>query len=130
MVNHNDDHETKMPTNEKYLGEFEQLILLAILNVNNRAYGTEIATTILEKGQREVTLGALYTSLTRLQTKGLVASEMGEATAERGGRAKKYFTVTAQGQSAIKRSLSLIKNMSKSLNLNKTMGDSIQDLTA
>lgn len=119
-----------MPTNEKYLGEFEQLILLAILNINNRAYGTEIATTILEKGQREVTLGALYTSLTRLQTKGLVSSEMGEATAERGGRAKKYFTVTAQGQSAIKRSLSLIKNMSKSLKLNKTMGDSIQDLTA
>ncbi|MEM0910622.1 MAG: PadR family transcriptional regulator, partial [Pseudomonadota bacterium] len=74
----------------KFIGEFEQLILLAILHVKNRSYGIEISSTLDEKCGREVSLGALYTTLSRMEAKGLVTSEMGEASAQRGGKAKKY----------------------------------------
>ena len=66
---------------------------------------------------RDVTIGALYTTLERLEKKGLVESKMGEATAERGGRAKKYFKVSAQGQSALKRSKQALSNMWQGLAL-------------
>ena len=102
-----------MADKEKYLGEFEQLILLAILRVNNDSYGIEIADVIRKHGNREVSLGALYITLTRLQTKGLVRSKVGEATAERGGKAKKYFSVTSQGQAAMKRSIRLMQGMTE-----------------
>lgn len=104
-----------MGTQEKNLGEFEQLILLAILRIDNKSYGTQISDTIEQFGKRDTNFGALYTTLSRLENKGLVISELGEATAKRGGRAKKYFSVTAIGQSAVKRSVSAIINMSKGL---------------
>ena len=105
-----------MSKEQKYIGEFEQLILLAILQVNNRSYGIEIATTLDNECNREVSLGALYTTLSRMQAKGLVTSEMGEASAQRGGKAKKYFKVTAEGQSAVQKSLQVLKKMSADIN--------------
>ena len=82
------------------MGEFEQFVLLAILKLRDDAYGTTIRQTLVESIDRDVTVGALYTTLERLEKKGLVESKMGEATQERGGRAKKYFTVSAEGKRA------------------------------
>jgi PadR family transcriptional regulator, regulatory protein PadR len=85
------------------LGEFEQLILLAILRLGDRAYGVTIRTEISERAGRTVAPGALYTTLDRLEDKGLVKSRVGEPTPQRGGRAKRFFTVTASGAKALAR---------------------------
>ncbi|NVK24974.1 MAG: helix-turn-helix transcriptional regulator [Gammaproteobacteria bacterium] len=96
---------------EKFLGEFEQFILLAILKLGDNAYGSSIRQLLSDTIERDVTIGALYTTLDRLEKKGLLESRMGEATAERGGRAKKYFKVSAQGQSALRRSKQALNSM-------------------
>lgn len=85
----------------RFLGEFEQFVLLAILRLGEQAYGTTIRQILLDVIQRDVSIGALYTTLTRLEDKSLIRSAMGEATAERGGRAKKYFEITAEGKRAL-----------------------------
>ena len=105
---------------EKFLGEFEQFLLLAILRLGDNAYGSTIRQLLAESISRDVTIGALYTTLERLEKKGLVESRMGESTAERGGRAKKYFKVSAQGQSALKRSKQALSNMWQGLALKGT----------
>jgi PadR family transcriptional regulator PadR len=79
------------------IGHFELTVLLAILRVGDEAYGVPIAQRLQEATGREPLLGSVYAALDRLEAKGLVTSAMGEATAERGGRAKKYFRVTARG---------------------------------
>ena len=93
-----------MTDKEKYLGEFEQMILLAVVRLDHHAYGSTIRQLLAQEIKRDVTIGALYTTLDRLEKKGLVTSTLGEATSERGGRAKKYFRVSADGQRALKRS--------------------------
>lgn len=85
----------------QYLTDFELMILLAILRVGEDAYGVPIAREIEVTGERPVLLGAVYAALDRLEAHGLVSSRMGEPTAERGGRAKRYFTVTARGVRAV-----------------------------
>jgi DNA-binding PadR family transcriptional regulator len=85
------------------LGEFEQLILLAILRLGDQAYGVTIRTEISERAGRTVAPGALYTALDRLEDKGLVKSRIGDPTPQRGGRAKRFFTVTASGVKALTR---------------------------
>jgi PadR family transcriptional regulator PadR len=89
---------------EKFLGEFEQMLLLSIFKLGADAYGTKVRQLLADSIKRDISVGALYTTLERLEKKGLVSSKMGEATAERGGRAKKYFQVTASGQSALRKS--------------------------
>jgi PadR family transcriptional regulator PadR len=79
------------------LGNFELMVLLAVLRVGEDAYGVPIARTLEGKSGRDVQLGSVYAALERLETKGLVTSSLGDPTAERGGRAKKYFRVTAKG---------------------------------
>lgn len=102
---------------DKFLGEFEQFVLLAILKLTDNAYGSTIRQLLAETISRDVTIGALYTTLDRLENKGLLESRIGEATAERGGRAKKYFKVTAQGQSALKRSKQALNSLWQDLAL-------------
>ncbi|MBM3821013.1 MAG: PadR family transcriptional regulator [Acidimicrobiia bacterium] len=85
-----------------YLTDFELMILLAVLRVGDAAYGVPIAREIEETGGRPVLLGAVYAALDRLERRRLVSSRVGEATAERGGRAKRYFAVTARGVRAVK----------------------------
>lgn len=87
------------------LGEFEQLILLAILRLGEDAYGVTIRTELAERGGRNVAPGALYTTLERLEAKGVITSRMGDPTPQRGGRAKRYVTVTAAGMQALTRAL-------------------------
>jgi PadR family transcriptional regulator PadR len=81
-----------------YLGEFELMILLALIRLDEPAYGIPIAAEIEKCTGRDVLLGSVYAALERLQEKGLVTSELGEPTAERGGRAKRYFTPTRKGR--------------------------------
>jgi DNA-binding PadR family transcriptional regulator len=80
-----------------FLGEFELMVLLALIRLDDEAYGVPIAEEIRVQAGREAALGSVYAALERLEEKGLVSSRVGEPTAERGGRAKKYFRVTEQG---------------------------------
>lgn len=108
-----------MTEKEKYLGEFEQMVLLCIVRLQKDAYGTTIRQAMSEAIQRDVTIGALYTTLDRLEKKGLLTSSLGEATSERGGRAKKYFHVTADGLSALKRSKDALTTLWQGLSFNE-----------
>lgn len=85
-----------MPKRE-FLGGFELLVLLALIRLGDEAYGVPIADAIEASSGREVAIGSVYITLDRLEHKGLVTSRLGEPTAERGGRAKTYFKVTAKG---------------------------------
>src|ERR1700680_1665739 len=80
-----------------YLGNFELMVMLALIRLGENAYGVPISQEIEERSGREVALGSVYATLERLEEKGLVSSDLGEPTAERGGRAKTYFRVTAKG---------------------------------
>jgi PadR family transcriptional regulator PadR len=79
------------------LGNFELLVLLAILRVGDEAYGVPIARELEQSSGKDVLLGSVYAALDRLEAKGLASSRIGDPTPERGGRAKKYFKVTAKG---------------------------------
>jgi DNA-binding PadR family transcriptional regulator len=102
---------------EYNLGEFEQVILLAILRLTDDAYGVTIRREISAHTQRDSAPGAIYTTLDRLETKGFVRSSLGEATPERGGRAKRYFKVTAQGRRALKRARDEFARLASGLTL-------------
>ena len=101
-----------------YLGEFEQLVLLAILQcaeTDEGAYTVPIGRLIGERTGRDVARGALHTSLDRLQAKGLVASKLGEPLAIRGGRSRRYFTVTKPGLAALRESRAAVLSLSSGL---------------
>jgi PadR family transcriptional regulator, regulatory protein PadR len=83
------------------LGEFEQVVLLAILRLDDNAYGVTIRSEIAGCTGREPTPGALYTTLDRMEEKGIVRSWLGGATPQRGGRAKRYFALTKAGRAAL-----------------------------
>lgn len=100
-----------MTSREKYLGEFEQVVLLALIRLKDNAYGAAIRQLLHEQIERNVAIGALYSTLERMEKKGLVSSTLGEATAERGGRPKRYFTVTKNGQAALQRSRQAMDKM-------------------
>ena len=84
------------------LTDFELMLLLATLRVGEAAYGVEIAREVERTGGRRVLLGAAYAALDRLERNELVSSSIGSPTAERGGRAKRFFKVTPRGLRAIK----------------------------
>ena len=79
------------------IGEFEYLILAAIERLGEDAYGASIRQELESQAQRQCSIGALYTTLDRLETKGLIETWMGPATAERGGRSKRMARLTAPG---------------------------------
>jgi PadR family transcriptional regulator PadR len=93
------------------LGEFEQIVLLAILRLDERAYGVTIREEIAAKTGRDPSPGALYTTLTRLEEKGFLQSRLGEPTRDRGGRAKRFVKLTAAGVEAIARALRAYQNL-------------------
>ena len=94
-----------------YLGEFEQIVMLAILRLGETAYGMTIRKEIQDVAKRVASLGAVYTTLERLEDKGFLTSAVGEVTEERGGRAKKYFRVTGLGQAVLKQALNATQAM-------------------
>lgn len=84
-----------------YLGEFEEIVLLAVAIRSGDAYGAAVVSEIEQQMGRSVNLGAVHSALNRLQEKGLVSSEMGGMTTERGGRRKRLYVVTAYGRRAL-----------------------------
>ena len=82
---------------ESVLTNFELMVLLALIRLGDDAYGVPISREIEERSGREVPIASIYSALERLAGKGFVTSELGDPTPERGGRAKRYFEVTALG---------------------------------
>ena len=80
-----------------YLGEFELMVLLAVIRLEKDPYGVTISREIEQRSGREVSLGSVYAALERLEEKGMVTSRLGDPTAARGGRAKRFFRPTSQG---------------------------------
>ena len=105
-----------MPT-EPTLGEFEQIVLLAILRVGDEAYGVPIRAEIEACTGRDPAPGALYTTLDRLESKGLVSSRMGDPTPQRGGRARRYFEATPAAIQAVARAQRSYRNLMSGLKL-------------
>lgn len=99
------------------LGEFEQVAMLAILRLDENAYGVTIREEIAACTGREPAPGALYTTLDRLEQKGVVRSWLGEATAQRGGKAKRYFAVTRVGRGALVSAQRAYQSLLKGLDL-------------
>jgi DNA-binding PadR family transcriptional regulator len=93
------------------LGEFEQSLLLAIVHLGENAYGVTIRQEIEARTGREVAVGALYTSLARLERKGYVRSTMSEPTPQRGGRSKRHFTLKPAGAAALRQSRARLDQM-------------------
>ena len=84
------------------LGEFEQLVLIALVRLGPDAYGATVRREIEARAGREVSISAVYTTLERLEQKGLVRSRIGEPTAERGGRRRRHFELLPLGSRALK----------------------------
>ncbi len=84
------------------LGEFEEVVLLTVAILNGEAYGVAIIDEIEKRLKRKVSLGAMQTSLRRLEEKGFLKSEFGEATKVRGGKRKRFFNLTKLGKTALK----------------------------
>lgn len=95
----------------EYLGEFEQVVLLAVLRLGKGAYGVPIRREIEDRTGRKVSVGALYSTLDRLESKGYLHSWFGESTAQRGGRSKRHFEVLVSGSEALARSKSMLDRM-------------------
>lgn len=97
------------------LGEFEQLVLLAILQCGDEAYTVPVRDVIAERAGRVVARGALHTSLDRLEDKGLVTSWLGDALAVRGGRPRRYYRVTPAGVRALRAARRAVRALSEGL---------------
>jgi PadR family transcriptional regulator, regulatory protein PadR len=97
------------------LGEFEQLVLLAVLQLGDDAYAVPVRDLIVTRTSRDVARGALYTALERLETKQLVTSRLGEPIPERGGRPRRYFTVTPQGVALLRQARAAVASLSQGL---------------
>jgi PadR family transcriptional regulator PadR len=93
------------------LGEFEVVVLLAVLHNGSEAYGSTIRQAIEARTGRPVSRGAVYVTLDRLEDKGLLRSSLGEALAERGGRPRRYHRLTPRGLKALRSSLDRLTRM-------------------
>jgi PadR family transcriptional regulator, regulatory protein PadR len=94
-----------------HLGEFEQIVLLAVLRLGENAYGVTILEEIQTRTGRPVMIGAVYATLDRLEAKRYVSSKVGDPTPARGGRAKRFFKITAHGSAALERSREVLASM-------------------
>ena len=95
----------------EFPGDFEQLVMLALVRLRDDAYGMRVRRELEDRAARDVSIGAVYATLDRLESKGLVVSATGEPTPERGGRARRIFRVTPDGAEALRRSRMALKQM-------------------
>jgi PadR family transcriptional regulator, regulatory protein PadR len=95
----------------KFLGEFEIIVMAALTRLGEDAYGVSVIAEIEKRAGRKTSIGALYATLSRLEQKNYVQARMGEATAERGGRPKKHYRITAEGQAQFDRSVAALQQM-------------------
>ena len=94
-----------------YLGEFEHIVLLALLRLGEDAYGMRVRQEIEERTRRDVSIGAVYATLDRMESKGWVKSSLGKPSAERGGRAKRTVVLTAAGRKSLAMTQQSLKGM-------------------
>ena len=104
-------------SSHEYLGEFEHIVVLALLRLRDRAYGVTVRQEIEARTGREVSIGAIYATLGRLESKGYVKSHLGDPTPERGGRSKRFFSVSAKGVVAVNRTHRALQSMTTGLDL-------------
>lgn len=104
-----------MSNKSQSLGEFEQLVLLAVARLGEEAYGAPVWGAIVEHTGRDVTLGTVHKTLMRLGDKGLLQSKMGEPTPRRGGRRKRIYELSPAGSHALERTLSVLWRMAEGL---------------
>lgn len=104
-----------MKGSEDGLGSLEHIVLLAVMRLGSNAYGMTVRREIEGATGRDLSIGAVYATLVRLESKGFVNSFSGEPTAERGGRAKRYFRMTAAGQGILRNTHEIIQRMSAGL---------------
>jgi DNA-binding PadR family transcriptional regulator len=102
---------------ERSLGEFEQIVLLAVLRLGDQAYGVTILAEIAARTGRNPSPGALYTTLHRMEDKGLVTFRDGSPTPERGGRAKRFVHLTREGRDALASAQSAYRSLLEGLDL-------------
>jgi PadR family transcriptional regulator PadR len=98
-----------------YLGNFDLMLLLALMRLGDDAYGVTIARELEEQTGREVVIASVYATLDRLQERGLVVSSLGDATPERGGKAKRYFRITGAGVREVRDARQSLMNLWKGL---------------
>jgi PadR family transcriptional regulator PadR len=99
------------------LGELEQVVIMGVLRVGEDAYGVPVHDEIHRTTGRDLTLGTIYKTLSRLEAKGLVSSRIGQPTAERGGRRTRCFVVSAAGKRELQTSLRALSRMASGLNV-------------
>ncbi len=97
------------------LGDFEQLVLLGVLRLDEDAYGAAIRREIHVRSGRDVSINAVYTTLDRLESKGLLRSWVGEPTAERGGRRRKFYAIRPAGTAALQQAYRTFAAMTSGL---------------
>ena len=97
------------------LGEFEQMVMLALLRLGADAYGATVCGEIERRGGRGVSVSAVHTTLDRLEQKGLVKSRVGDPTPQRGGKRKRHYEVAASGMKALQASYRSLRNMADGL---------------
>ena len=98
-----------------YLGDFEQLVMLALMRLGESAYGMTVHRELEETADRRVSLGAIYATLDRLEDKGLVSSSLGAPGSARRGRAKRFFSVRPEGLKALQASLASMDRMRRGI---------------
>jgi PadR family transcriptional regulator PadR len=99
----------------EYLGSLEQIVLLAVMRLESNAYGMTVRREIEQRTGRDISIGAVYATLERLESKGYVSSFLGEPSAERGGRAKRFFKIEANGKRALRASQQALRKMTAGL---------------
>ena len=99
------------------LGELEQLVLLAVMRVGDGAYGVPVHHEIQRRTGRDLTLGTIYKTLSRLEIKGLVTSRFGDPTPERGGKATRCYAISARGKRALHETLRMLRRMAAGLDV-------------
>jgi PadR family transcriptional regulator PadR len=105
----------------QHLTDLEQLLLLATLRVGDGAYAGALLDDLTETADRSVSLGTIYVTMVRLEERGLVASELGEPTAQRGGKAKRLYRVTEEGRAALERARTILERMWRGLDDTDTL---------
>lgn len=104
-----------MKASAKYLGSLEQIVLLAVMRLGPNAYGVTVRQEIESRTGRDVSMGAVYATLKRLRSKGYLSSSTGDATPERGGRAKEFFRIEAPGKEALVNTQEAVKAMTSGM---------------
>lgn len=98
-----------------YLGELELMLLLAVVHLGKDAYGIPISQELEKNRGRKVSIGSVYAALDRLEAKGLITSELGDPTPERGGKSKRYFRITKEGLQQLHETRHILTRMWQSL---------------